>query len=405
MSAARWRRLYREYCQAKEDAGGKQLRRSNFQGKPLGEWMHYNDARYSELSVKQLRDLSEAQYSYRDRNLMAWLERYLELCDFQQQQGHCIVGPDHRTLNFWVRAPRQRRAQLPTDQRLMLERLGFSWDPLYEQWMGHYEELRAFMEQHGHCKIPVNEPRYEQLACWVKKQRTKRERMEPRRVLLLDKIGFVWTPYDDEWEANFQKLKAIYAKHGPLATATVDPEYQEVSVWVDVQRSRQRGSGGFNPLTDEQLAKLKSIGFVFYKWEHLWEQAYAELKAFYEEHGHLRLPQLSTRNRELQAWMLHQRQRKASGAMPRKQVILLNQIEFSWGVQTDRWDEQFAALKAFKQEHGHCRVSPQTNPSLNKWCRKQRVLRRANKLTKRQINRLKWLGFNWGRPQKTIKAD
>lgn len=393
-----WRQLYRKYCAEKERQGGRQLRRAQYRDTLLHTWMYANDRQYHLLSEEELRQLIEVGFSFSDGNLKRWVERYLELCAFARKHGHCKVMPADGSLNTWVKDQRSRRADMLPRQRQMLESLGFSWDPLFEQWMEYYEQLRSFAQTHGHCKVPTKDPQFASLARWVKKQRTKRARMEERRVLLLDKIGFSWRPYQDEWEENFLKLKAIYERHGPEATATIDPAFREVDVWVSVQRRRYRGSPcSDTPLTDEQLQKLRSIGFIFERYDTLWNLKYEELKAFYDKHGHIDIPELATTNRQLGGWMVYQRHRKAVGEMPRAQVRLLNQIGFSWDVHGERWEAKFQALKAFKKSHGHTRVTEDQDEALNRWCVKQRGRHKRGRLPDELVKRLTRLGFRWNK--------
>ena len=60
-------------------------------------------------------------------------------------------------------------------------------------------------------------------------------------------------------------------------------------------------------------------------------------------------------------------------------------------------ENNFAALAAYKAQHGDCRV-PQgwpENPSLGTWVSNQRTGRKAGKLSADRVARLEALGFEW----------
>jgi hypothetical protein len=63
---------------------------------------------------------------------------------------------------------------------------------------------------------------------------------------------------------------------------------------------------------------------------------------------------------------------------------------------TDRWEQRFAELQAFKAEHGHCNV-PQNhdNPSLTVWVYNCRRQRKQGKLSEERAGRLDGIGFCW----------
>ena len=57
------------------------------------------------------------------------------------------------------------------------------------------------------------------------------------------------------------------------------------------------------------------------------------------------------------------------------------------------WDDSFRALKEFKEEHGHTKVSQESHPSLAAFVYQQK--RKAHKLTAIQVDKLNSIGFDW----------
>jgi hypothetical protein len=139
-----------------------------------------------------------------------WMERYKDLCVYQQAHGHCFV--DWKTdplLAQWVKRQRYQsklksegKHTTITDARLMaLESLGFIWETNRVTWEGRFKELSAYYQIQGHANVPSTFPENPQLAMWVKGQRRhyslnqsgKRSSITEERTAKLDSLGFVWS--------------------------------------------------------------------------------------------------------------------------------------------------------------------------------------------------------------------
>ena len=76
-----------------------------------------------------------------------------------------------------------------------LEGMGFQWSVKKEgedtMWNQRYEELRAFKERHGHCRVPQRSSG--KLGKWVQNQKFHKRIIAGRtegRVVKLETIGF-----------------------------------------------------------------------------------------------------------------------------------------------------------------------------------------------------------------------
>ena len=73
-------------------------------------------------------------------------------------------------------------------------------DVLRIGWLRRYDELIAFKQQHGHCKVPQSYSQSKTLGVWVMTQRhqyklkfnNKSSLMATERQAALEKIGFKW---------------------------------------------------------------------------------------------------------------------------------------------------------------------------------------------------------------------
>jgi hypothetical protein len=161
--------------------------------------------------------------------------------------------------------------------------------------------------------------------------------------------------------------------------------------WVNRQRTRQ------DSLDPELKKRLDALGFIWDSLAERWEVGFAVFVAFEEENGHCRVPQTHTTSEghELGAWVLNQRQTKDSMDPERK--ARLDALGFIWDPLAERWEKGFAALVAFKEENGHCRV-PQTHTTsegheLGGWINRQRGTK--DSMDPERKARLDALGFIW----------
>ena len=142
-------------------------------------------------------------------------------------------------------------------------------------------EIVAFKEEHGHCHPSRANGIKDSLAGWVHVQRKHKRRHDKgedvpiteERIKLLDSIGFDWNPGrgtmlhrgdNDNWEGQLQKLVAYKKKKGDCDPKKNGP-YSQLGSWASRMRAlyKRNKRGEKTSLTDERIAKLKSIGFAF----------------------------------------------------------------------------------------------------------------------------------------------
>ena len=130
---------------------------------------------------------------------------------YQDEHGHCNVPTSAGTeLAHWVAAQRRmynkliagkpgKRACLDAIKMQRLTELGFQFRPRgsYTAWEDQLKGLWKFVEEHGHCRVPVNHPT---LGSFVKLARRdfknwtrgKPSSMTPERLASLKEVGFIF---------------------------------------------------------------------------------------------------------------------------------------------------------------------------------------------------------------------
>lgn len=142
-----------------------------------------------------------------------WMERYVELCQYKEQNGDCLV-PDGYAKNpplaRWVREQRGQykramagKSSYMSQQRMeALQKLDFTWSLRDKvEWKLRYEELLMFKSQHGHCLVPSHYEQNVKLGTWVANQRKhyrlyqegKQNMMTQNRIDMLNEVGFKWS--------------------------------------------------------------------------------------------------------------------------------------------------------------------------------------------------------------------
>jgi hypothetical protein len=131
----------------------------------------------------------------------SWMFWFGLLEAFAKEHGHCRVPDVYRTdhgyrLGQWVGVQRRTKNTMALDRRQRLEELlGWSWDPLSDQWEEGFSYLEEFSERERHCQIPQTfktDDGY-RLGQWVAVQRRTKNKMAlDRRQRLQALPGWVW---------------------------------------------------------------------------------------------------------------------------------------------------------------------------------------------------------------------
>lgn len=133
-----------------------------------------------------------------------------------------------------------------------------------------------------------------------------------------------------------------------------------------------------------------------------WSNFYEKLKSYFSLHGNCYISPESVDLADVREWAVEQRKLFADGSLGADQISKLEAIEIDWeaiGPHWERWESHFHALRAFKDEHGHCDVS-QLYPGLGPWLSSQRVMYRQGILHPRRIRLLESMGVEWNPSQK-----
>ena len=364
------------------------------EGLKLGSWVSVQRLKKDRLTPGQLKRLNSLGFSW-DPIAEQWEQNFAALQKFRKREGHCRVTQsqqvDGLNLGTWGIKMRSRKDRLTPDQLNRLNSLGFSWDPIADQWEQNFTALQKFRKREGHCRVVSGrEEDGLKLGSWVRLQRAIKDSLTPNRLNRLNSLGLSWDPIAEYWEQNFAALQKFHKREGHCRVVSVHKvDGLKLGEWV----IRQRGQK--DKLTPEQIKRLNSLGFIWDPIAEQWEQAFAALQKFRKRERHARVPQMHQEDGlKLGTWMNNQRNRK--DRLTPEQIKRLNSLGFGWDLRAEQWEQAFAALQKFHKREGHCRV-PESHQveglKLGLWVAGHRY--RKDRLTPDRLKRLNSLGFSW----------
>ncbi len=379
------------------------------------------------LPEDQIALLDEVGMTWQSRERGTWEERYAEMVAFKNAHGHCeipVVFPENPRLGRLVNTLRTQKANgtMSAERVDELEQIGFAWNSgrrsmvevggevVSEVWNARYEELLAYKQLHGNCDVPAEFAANRPLANWVSSQRQAKKRagLLEAREKLLESIGFNWRPNFERrtWEAFYTELLAYKEAHGDCDVPAHDAANSQLAKWVVVQRRNRR----LGRLSGEHEERLSGVGFLWQSGSTRkpWNVRYAELLAYRSDHGHCDVSTKDSIHASLGIWVASQRQQGKLGLLSDEQVHLLNEMDFSWTVDSARksWEVRYAELLAYRAVHSHCDVSTRDplHASLGIWVAAQRQHAKHGRLTPEQTQKLGEAGFNWQFRTRTADA-
>ncbi len=367
----------------------------------LGRWTRKQRAakKLGRLTAERARRLHEIGFEW-DPSDTAWEKMFAVLIAYKEVHGDCDVPtewPANLQLSRWVFTQRRvkRMRGLNEDRIRRLDELSFDWNPVAGVWERMFAALLEYKRVHGDCDVPILWNENPQLGKWVSHQRSfhRTGKLSEERIRSLQAAGFVMDPFDSAWDEMFKALVEYKHSHGDCDVPAKWSGNRKLGAWVHGQR-RRRNQG---TLEEPRFARLDAIGFIWEVIDDSWDVMRHALCQYREKHGDCNITRGCPENRKLALWVSKQRQTRKSGRMSVERIRELDEMGFLWNFRDTKWNEMFAALRDFKQQHGHCNVPRgySLNPQLGQWVKKQRS--RHGTLSQKRIRKLDELGFSWKR--------
>jgi hypothetical protein len=402
----RWERMFAQVQAFKAENGDCRVPREYEKNGRLGRW------------VLRQRELKRAGTLPQERTKMlesigfewdastdpeeTWARMFSELVAFHQRFRHCRVLPnwsESPNLGKWVMRQRffKRKGGLSQERIKRLDDIGFAWSPLDTSWKRKFDQLAAFTTEHGHCKVPFNDPEHRKLAIWVRIQRTARRKgkLKDDKIQQLTAIGLDWEVYEKNWLEMFGELIEYFKIQGHCNVPQGWDANPELAKWVMYQRARKRKG----TLSHARLQSLDELGFEWHG--HVsrpgWDVMFGLLQGYRKAHGHCAVPQHDPEQGKLGTWVMVQRLAKRKSRLWPERIQKLESLGIEWEPHATAWEEKFGQLVEFKNKHDHCAVPTgwKENKGLAIWVAVQRRRKKAYQLSARRVEKLDSVGFVW----------
>ncbi|MBR1383580.1 MAG: helicase associated domain-containing protein, partial [Ruminococcus sp.] len=347
-----------------------------------------------------------------------WEEGYASAVQYHKEHGDLEVPQSHVDssgfkLGTWVRNQRfARKNNSPTlteDKITRLDMLDFRWGDKSEmQWNDGFKALCNHYRQYKSFKVPADyiSPTGVRLQSWISTQRAKyrKGKLSDVQIKKLESIGFEFEVFSF-WEDRFQLAKAYYDEHGDLdMLAKYEVDGFQLRYWLNKQKKKVTGDAP-SKITPEQVEKLRSIGLFdeLSPDEKAWRKRYELAKAYYDEHGDLRIPKdYLADGFKLGVWVYTQKKSHRNGELSAERIALLDAIGMEWEnlneLENARlYDIGFEHLAVFIAEVGLDKIRANTvcedGYALGNWVMNCRSRYKAGELAEEYIERFRQLRF------------
>lgn len=366
------------------------------------------------------RDRPAILETYRDVTARAWDQSYQAVYRYHRRHGTLsipadLTSPSGVNLAGWLHSQREayRSNELTALQIQKLEALGMQWAPFEARWQRMYQLAAAYAQRHGDLRIPHDYVTEEhvRLGSWLAHQRElyRKQALTPQRVNRLEQLGICWAPNQSRRQEYLQAAQAYHQATGGLdipADCTTETGLR-LGAWLANQRKRYRAG----TLSSRRIRELEALGV---QWEppspDRWEEMFSLARAYYQDHGHLRIgvSYVTEDGRALGRWIAQQRRKFRRGAgegvraAQEHQKHRLDEIGMVWDPYWERWWEKYQVAKTYYQAHGHLNLPvnyvTEEGVKLGMWLSSQRQAMRGNPnflMTPERKALLDQIGMHW----------
>ena len=348
-------------------------------------------------------------------NAHEWMLTYNKLHIFREEHGHCRV-PSGTPLGIWVKNQRMqfKKKTLSNERLVLLQDIDFCWNPAEWTYRNYVRQI-LLDEKASIWDWKVTDG---PLGLWMSRQRTLYKKycrnddneqqqqqqqadggqsLQAYQIELLEtELGFdcdsmtndfIQAPLVVDWSDRMRQLQEFQEEHGHLNVPRTYTKHANLGSWVSKVRERYRFAT--SEKTQQRLEDLHDIGFIWDVLEYKWQQKFQLLIDFYEQHGHVHVPDSLG---GLGPWVRDQRReyqkirRGDPSRLTPNHARALNRIGIDWNRQrTVREKQDDIFRKRLQQWQDHCHEIEEDDDDddnnmlstqLRHWVEKQRKLYR-----------------------------
>ena len=197
---------------------------------------------------------------------IVWIKNFERAVKYYEEYGNIDIPYGYEidgvNMGSWIQEQRKakRLGRLPDERKELLEGLSISWTPKDEHWDSRYCEYKEYLEHNGKPpSIRSNDGR--SLAYWYcdQLQLYRDDRLDMRKMRLLESIGADKTPYtDDHFNKMVEKLVRFKEKNGHCIVPINEEkgEKDPLGCWAQKMRIALK----YSRLSDDRANILRQIG-------------------------------------------------------------------------------------------------------------------------------------------------
>ena len=209
---------------------------------------------------------------------------------------------------------------------------------------------------------------------------------------------------DLDWYLMYEKLREYYKEYGnvnvPIYYKT--PDGFLLGHWVsNLRSSYKKPNLGSIRLNSNKIKLLEELGIDWSPIESQWESMYLSAKQFFENNGHLLIPDqyITAENIKLGRWIGTQRYNYKEGILPEEKISQLEKIGMVWSIPDHQWMKMYDLAAGYCKDNGNLLIpanyKTKDNISLGAWIGHQRRLYHENKMSDKKIGLLNKIGMVW----------
>ncbi|KAJ1472039.1 hypothetical protein T484DRAFT_1915393, partial [Baffinella frigidus] len=190
----------------------------------------------------------------------SWSEQMRELTAYRQRYGtldllHVTQGPkssngyeqsaEEARLRQWLQKQRLeiRHGRMSPGKCAALEQIGVTLSSHSKEWQQRFEDLCCYKQHHGHTGVAL--PDDAKMFRWTITQRTRCRRgmLDPHRLAMLSRLGFIWSRNEADWESKFHELRELVVTAHGRTDEAIDAACSDnlaLYRWICSQRTQHR---------------------------------------------------------------------------------------------------------------------------------------------------------------------
>lgn len=203
------------------------------------------------------------------------------------------------------------------------------------------------------------------------------------------------------WDDFLDKAVECKTKTGWFPGPSTPNEDKQLVKWV----ARQRNLYTNNMLSEDRIAKLKAVNFIFSFNKEKWLVMYDRLLEYKKENNVDSFFRHIISDSTLSKWVQNQRRRKTLNQIEEDEYNLLLSLGVSFNTNDDLWNYYIDRIQNFYKDHGYRNPTESEDMELCIFCRVQRRRKSDGKLSQEKIDLLNNINFIWESSDNSIKFN